>query len=74
MLQNLAILQENVYNIDKTRVILYMLGSVKVLVGNDDPQDYRGVGVKRTIVTTIKCISTNSRSLLLMSIWPATIL
>jgi hypothetical protein len=68
VLQDLAILPENVYNIDKTGVMLYILNSVKVLIGKDDPRDYRGVGVKRTIVTTIKCISISSRSLLLMII------
>jgi hypothetical protein len=41
-----------------------MLGSIKVLIGKDDIQDYRGIGVKRTMVTTIECISANSRSLL----------
>jgi hypothetical protein len=49
-----------------------MLGSVKVLVGKDDPQDYRGAGVKRTMVTAIECISADGRSLLPMINWPAT--
>jgi hypothetical protein len=72
VLEDPAILPQNVYNIDKIGVMLCMLSSVKVLVSKDDPRDYRGAGVKRTIVTTIECISTNSRSLLLMIIWPAT--
>lgn len=63
-----TILLENIYNIDKTGVMLCMLSSVKVLVSKDDPQDYRGAGVKRTMVTAIKCISANGRSLLLMII------
>ena len=71
VLQDPAILAENVYNIDETRVILYMLSSIQVLISKDDPRDYRGVGVKRTIVTTIEYISANSRSLLLIIIWPA---
>jgi hypothetical protein len=62
------VLLENVYNIDKTGVMLSMLGSVKVLVGKDDLQRYRGAGLKRTIVTAIECISTDSRSLLLLII------
>jgi hypothetical protein len=49
---------------DETGVILYMLGSIKVLISKDDPRDYRGAGVKRTMVTAIECISTNGRSLL----------
>ena len=59
------------YNIDETEVMLCMLNSVKVLVGKDDPRDYRGAGVKRTMVTAIECVSGNGRSLLLMIIWPA---
>lgn len=49
-----------------------MLGSVKVLIGKDDPRDYRGASVKRTMVTAIECISADGRSLLPMIIWPAT--
>jgi hypothetical protein len=44
--------------------MLSILGSIKVLVGKDNLRDYRGAGVKRIIVTAIKCISANSRSLL----------
>ncbi len=72
VLKDLAILPENIYNIDKTGVMLCMLNSVKVLVSKDDRRDYRGAGVKRTTVTAIECISANGRSLLLMIIWPAT--
>jgi len=71
VLQDPAILLENVYNMDGTGVMLCMLGSVKVLVGKDDPRDYRGAGVKRTMVTAIECISADDRSLLPMIIWPA---
>jgi hypothetical protein len=67
-----VIVPENVYNMDETGVMLSMLGSVKVLVGKDDPRDYRGAGVKRTMVTAIECISAEGRSLLPMIIWPAT--
>ena len=62
---------ENCYNIDETGVLLSMLGSVKVLIGKDDIQDYRGTGVKRTIITAIKCVSANGRSLLPLIIWLA---
>jgi hypothetical protein len=55
---------------DETGVMLSMLGSVKVLVGKDDPRDYRGAGVKRTM-TAIECISMDGRSLSPMIIWPA---
>jgi len=53
MLQDPAILAENVYNMDETRVMLSMPGSVKVLVGKDDRRDYRGASVKRTTVIAI---------------------
>jgi hypothetical protein len=51
--------------------MLCILGSIKVLLSKDDPRDYKGVGVKRTIVTAIECISANGRSLLLIIIWLA---
>ena len=57
---------------DKTGVILYILDSIKVLVGKDDLRDYRGASVKRTIVTAIEYISADNRSLKPMIIWPAT--
>ena len=57
VLQDRNILRENVYNMDETGVMLSMLGSVKVLVGKDEPRDYRGAGVKRIMVTAIECIS-----------------
>jgi hypothetical protein len=57
VLQDPTILSENVYNMDETGVMLSKLGSVKVLVGRDDLRDYRGAGVKRTMVTAIECIN-----------------
>ena len=71
IVQDSAILRENVYNMDETGVMLSMLGSVKVLISKDDQRDYRGVGVKRTMVTAIECISADGRSLLPLIIWPA---
>jgi hypothetical protein len=53
VLKDPAILPENVFNMDEIGVMLCMLGSVKVLLSNDDLRDYRGTGVKRTIVTAI---------------------
>jgi len=72
VLQDPAILAENVYNMDETGVMLSMPGSVKVLIGKDDTRDYRGARVKRTTVTAIECISADSRYLNPMIIWPAT--
>lgn len=71
VLQDKNILREHVYNMDETGVMLSMLGTVKVLSARDDLRDYRGAGVKRTIVTAIECISANGRCLLPLIIWPA---
>jgi hypothetical protein len=49
------ILPENCYNMDETGIMLSMLGAIKVLVGKDDRRDYRGAGVKRTMVIAIEC-------------------
>jgi hypothetical protein len=49
-----------------------MLGLVKVLVSKDNKQKYRGTRVKRTTVTAIECISTDSRYLNPIIIWLAT--
>jgi hypothetical protein len=45
VLQDPAILAENVYNMDET--------GVKVLIYKDNLRDYKGAAVKRTIVTAI---------------------
>ena len=66
------VLPENVYNMDGIEVKLSMLGSMKVLIGKDDLQNYRGAGNKRTVVTVIECISADGRSLHQMITWPAT--
>jgi hypothetical protein len=71
LLQDPTILLENVYNIDETGVLLCMLGSVKVLVSKNDARNYRGAGVKRTMVTAIECISADGRCLSPLIIWPA---
>jgi len=57
VLEDPDVLRENVYNMDETGIMLCMLGSVKVLVGKHDLRNYRGAGVKRTMVTAIECIS-----------------
>jgi hypothetical protein len=71
VLQDLAVLAENVYNMDETGVMLSMLGSIKVLVSKHNRRDYRGARVKRTTVTAIECISGDGRYLNPMIIWPA---
>ena len=73
VLQALTILAENVYNIDKTGVMLSMPGSVKVLVDKKDTRDYREMQIKQITVTVIECISADNRYLNSMIIWPVTI-
>lgn len=62
---------ENIYNMDETGVMLSMLNSVTVLLGKDDKHDYRGAGVKRTMITAVECISASGECLKSMIIWPA---
>jgi hypothetical protein len=71
VLQDSAVLAENVYNIDKTGVMLSMPCSVKVFVSKYDKRDYRGARVKRISVTAIECISGDGKYLNLIIIWPA---
>ena len=56
---NPAILLENCYNIDEMGVMLSMLSFIKVLISKNNLYNYRGAGVKRIIVTTIKCVSAD---------------
>ena len=63
VLQDPAVLAENVYNIDETRVMLSIPGSIKVLVSKHNKQ------VKYTTVTAIEYISGDSRYLNLIIIW-----
>jgi DDE superfamily endonuclease len=64
------ILPENVYNMDDTG-LLSILNSLKVLVGKNELRNYRGAGVKRTLITAIECISADGRYLHLLIVWPA---
>jgi hypothetical protein len=63
---------ENIYNIDETGVLLSVLNSLKVLVGKTELRNYRGVRVKRTLITAIECVSANGRYLHPLIVWPAT--
>ena len=71
VLENPAILEQNIYNMDETGIMLSKLDSVKVLVGKDNKRGYRGAHVKRTTVTAVECVSADSRYLNPMIIWPA---
>ena len=71
MLERPDIMQEKVYSMDETGVMLSKLGSIKVLVRHDDKRDYRGARVERQMVTAIECISADGRYLKPLIIWPA---
>lgn len=62
---------ENVYNMDETGVTLPMLNSATVLLGKHNEHDYRGAGVKRTMITAVEYISASDECLKPMIIWPA---
>jgi len=65
-----TVLKENVYNMDETGIMLSALGSLKVLVGRDDLRNYRGAGVKRTMITAVECICADGQALSPLIIWP----
>lgn len=71
VLQDPNVLQENVYNMDETGIMLSQLGSVKVLVSRDNERGCRGARIKRTTITAIECVSADGRYLYPMIIWPA---
>lgn len=58
-----AILVENIYNIDETGILLNVLASRKYIIYKDDLRKGRGAAVKRTLVTAVRCISVDGRSL-----------
>jgi hypothetical protein len=64
-------LAENVYNMDETGMQLSFLATRKYVVHKDDWRKCRGVGVKRQLLTTIECISTDGKSLSPLIIWSA---
>lgn len=66
-----AILDENVFNMDETGVLLGKVGSLKVLVGKGELRNYRGGGSQRTLITAVECISASGKRLDPLVIWPA---
>jgi len=72
-LASLTVLMENIYNMDKTGVLLSVLSLLNVLVSKEELGDYRGAGVKCTLITAIECISADGQYLHPLIIWPAAI-
>jgi hypothetical protein len=64
------IVQENVYNMDETGVLLSDLNTVKVIVSSSDARRNRGVGLRRTMITAVEYISADGRCLPPLIIWP----
>jgi hypothetical protein len=56
-----AILPENVYNMDETRVLLSVLSSLKILVGKDDLRNLWELTRRREMAPT-PCMGTLSLS------------
>jgi hypothetical protein len=69
-LEEADVLQENVYNMDETGVLLSVLGSSKYLVSAEMPKTHRGTDTKRTLVTAVECISADGRTLPPLIIFP----
>jgi hypothetical protein len=55
---------ENIYNMDETGVLLSVLNSLMVLIGKNEPRNYRGAGVKRSLITAIECVCVSADELL----------
>lgn len=69
-LEETNILQDNVYNMDETGILLSALGSSKYLVSSDMEKAHRGTGARRTLITAVECISADGRSLPPIVIFP----
>lgn len=54
---------------DETGVLLSVLNTVKVLVSRSDMQSCY-VGLRRTMITAVECISADGRCLPPLIIWP----
>jgi hypothetical protein len=57
---------------DEIGVLLSVLNSLKVLISKSELKNYRGIDVKHTLITVIKCISVDSWCLYPLIIWPTT--
>lgn len=69
-LEEEGVMQENVYNMDETGVLLSVLGSSKYLVSAEMHKSHRGTDSKRTLITAVECISADGRSLPPLVIFP----
>jgi hypothetical protein len=69
-LKKTDVLQENVYNMDETGVLLSVLGSSEYLVSAEMQKTHRGAGTKRTLITAVECISADCRNLPPLIIFP----
>ena len=71
VLHDPAIVPGNVYNMDETGNLLSNLTSRKYVLHAADRRKYRGVTIKRQLVTTIECIPAAGEPLSPLIIWPA---
>ena len=74
-LRNPIILEENLYNMNETEILLTLLNSLKVLTSQNNLRNYGGAEIKRTLITAIEynvlCISADDKYLPPLVIWPA---
>jgi hypothetical protein len=71
LLHDPRILAQNVYNMDETGNLLSNPTSRRYVLHAADRRRYRGVTVKRQLVTTIECIPAEGEALSPLVIWPA---
>jgi len=57
---------------DETGILLSVLNSLKILVGRHKLKIYRGVDVKRTLITVIEYVSADGQYLNPLIVWPTT--
>lgn len=55
---------------NETGILISDLTTMKALVSRGDAQSRRGVGLRRTMITAVECISADGRCLPPLIIWP----
>jgi hypothetical protein len=63
------IVRGNVYNVNETGVLLSDLNTVEVIVSHSDARRNCRVGLRRTMITAVECISADGRCLGPLIIW-----
>ena len=72
-LEEANVLQENVYNLDETGVLLSVIESSKCLVNAEMHKSHTGTDSKRTLITVVECTRVSVESQRLLSYFPESI-